>query len=93
MPRNHDRCPATVHLGAQAGPAVRVKVGVTVDDQQTQPAQIVQDRTQQRELTQVELARPVGEYLGQDRSAFGQHMREGGIAATTAAALAPPVLG
>ena len=31
-------------MRAQAGPAVRVKIGVAVDDQQAQPAQVGQDR-------------------------------------------------
>ena len=33
---------------------------------------------QRRELAQVELARPVAEYLGQDRGALSQHVCEGG---------------
>jgi hypothetical protein len=60
-------------------PASGVQVGVAVDDQQAQPAHIGQDRAQRRELAQVELARPVGRYPGQDRGAFGQHAGEGGI--------------
>ena len=48
----------------QAGPAAGVQIGVAVDHQQAQPAQILQDRTQRRELAQVELARPVGRYPG-----------------------------
>ena len=47
--------------------------------QARQPAQIVQDRAQRRQLAQVELARPVGRYPGDHRGAFGQHVREGGI--------------
>ena len=57
----------------------------TVDDEkqttnahELTPTQILQHRTQRRELTQVELARPVGRYLGDHRDAFGQHLREGG---------------
>jgi hypothetical protein len=65
-------------LRAQAGPAARVQVGVAIDHQQARPTQILQHRTQRRELTQVELARPVGRYLGDHRDAFGQHLREGG---------------
>jgi hypothetical protein len=64
---------------AQAGPAGRVQVGVPVDDQQAQPAQIVQDGAQRRELAPVELARPVGRYPGYQGGTFGEHMREGGI--------------
>ena len=33
---------------------------------------------QRRELAQIELARPVAEYLGQDRGALSQHVCEGG---------------
>ena len=67
-----------VRMRAQAGPAAGVQVGVAVDHQQVQPAQIVQDRAQRRQLAQVELARPVGRYPGYYRGAFGQHVREGG---------------
>ena len=59
--------------------AVRVQVGVAVDDEQAQPAQAGQDCAQRRELAQVELSRLVGRYLGDDRGAFGQHAGEGGI--------------
>ena len=68
-----------VRTRAQAGPAARVQIGVAIDHQQVQPAEILQDRTQRRELTQVELARPVGRYPGDYRGAFGQHVREDGI--------------
>ena len=54
----------------------RVQIGVPVDHQQAQPAQ---DRTQRRELTQVELTRPAGRYPGYRGGAFGQHVREGGV--------------
>ena len=60
--------------------AVQVQIGVAIDHQQAQPAQTVQDRAQRRQLAQVELARPVGRYPGDHRGAFGQHVREGGIA-------------
>jgi hypothetical protein len=56
-----------------------VQVGVAAGHQQVQPAEIVQDRAQRRELAQVELARPAGRYLGYYRGAFGRHVREGGI--------------
>ena len=46
--------------GAQAGPSVRVQVGVAVDDQQGHLGQAVQHRAQRRELAQVEPARLVG---------------------------------
>jgi hypothetical protein len=68
-----------VCMRAQAGPAAGVQIGVAIDDQQAQPAQIVQDRAQRRELAQVEVTRPVGRHPGYHRGAFGQHMREGGI--------------
>ena len=53
-----------VRMRAQAGPAAGVQIGVAIDDQQAQPAQIGQDRAQRRELAQVELTRPVGRYPG-----------------------------
>ena len=53
-----------VRMRAQAGAAAGVQVGVAVDDQQAQPAQIVQDRAQRREFAPVELTRPVGRHLG-----------------------------
>jgi hypothetical protein len=65
----------------RAGPTAGVQIGVAVGHQQAQPAQILQDRAQRRELAQVELARPAGRYLGYYRGAFGQHVREGGIGA------------
>jgi hypothetical protein len=68
-----------VRTRAQAGPAARVPIGVAAGYQQAQPAEIVQDRAQRRELAQAELARPAGRYLGYYRGAFGQHVREGGI--------------
>jgi hypothetical protein len=60
-------------------PAGGVQVGVAVDHQQAQLAQILQDGAQRRQLAQVELARPVGRYRGDQRGAFGQHVCEGGI--------------
>ena len=45
-------------MRTQAGPAAGVQIGVAIDHQQAQPAQIVQDRVQRREFTPVELARP-----------------------------------
>ena len=42
-----------VRMRAQAGPAARVQIGVAVDDQPAQPAQILQDRAQRREFAQV----------------------------------------
>jgi hypothetical protein len=68
-----------VRMRAQAGPAAGVQVGVAVDHQQAQPARIVQDRAQRRELAQVELARPAGRYPGAGRGAFGPHICEGGV--------------
>jgi hypothetical protein len=43
-----------VRTRAQAGPAAGVQVGVAIDHQQAQPAQILQDRAQRRELAQVD---------------------------------------
>ena len=60
-------------------PAGGVQVGVAVDHQQAQPAQVVQDRAYRGELAPVELARPVGRDPGHRRGAFGEHVREGGI--------------
>jgi hypothetical protein len=71
--------PNSACAGAQAGPAAGIQIGVAIDHQQAQPAQIGQDRAQRRELTQAELARPVGRYLRYHRGAFGQHLREDGI--------------
>jgi hypothetical protein len=65
-----------VRVRAQAGPAAGVQA---VDDQQAQPAQVVQDRAQRREFAPVELSRLVGECLGEDRGALGRQVREGGI--------------
>ena len=45
-------------MGAQAGPAARVQIGVTVHHQQLQPGDMVQDRVQRRQLPPVELTRP-----------------------------------
>ena len=53
------------------GQAAGVQIGVAIDHQQAQPAQILQDRTQRRDLAQGELARPVGRYPGDHRGAFG----------------------
>jgi len=41
-----------VRTRTQAGPAAGVQIGVAIDHQQAQPAQILQDRTQRRELAQ-----------------------------------------
>jgi len=68
-----------VRTGAQAGAPGGVQVGVAIDHQQAQLAQILQDRAQRRQLAQVELARLVGLYPRHYRSAFSQHLREGGI--------------
>ncbi len=46
---------------AQAGPAVRVEIGIAVDHQQAHLAQAVQDRAQRWEFSQVELAGLVGQ--------------------------------
>ena len=79
-------------MRTQAGSAAGVQIGVAIDHQQAQPAQIVQDRAQRREFAQVELARPVGRYLGYHRGAFGQHVREGGIGGQHGCRRAPPDL-
>ena len=63
----------------KAGSAGGIQVGVAADDQQAQPAQIVQDCSDRREFAQVELSRPAGEYPGYHGGAFGQHVDEGGI--------------
>jgi hypothetical protein len=68
-----------VRMCAQAGSAAGIQIGVTIDHQQAQPAQILQDRAQRREFAQVELARPVERYPGYYRGSLGQHVHEGGI--------------
>jgi hypothetical protein len=68
-----------VRVHAQAGPAAGIQVGVTIDDQQAQPAQAVQDRVQRRELAQVEPSWLIGRYAGDYGGALGQDVCEGGI--------------
>jgi hypothetical protein len=68
-----------VRMRAQAGPTGGVQVGVAVDHQRAQPAQIRQDRAQRRQLAQVELTRPVGRYPRYRCGVFSKHVREGGI--------------
>jgi hypothetical protein len=48
------------------------QIGVAIDHQQVQPAQIVQDRAQRRQFAHVELAWPTGRYRRGHRGAFGQ---------------------
>jgi hypothetical protein len=79
-------------MRAQAGPAAGVQVGVAVDDQQAQSAEIVQDRAQRREFAQVELARPVGSAWGRTAVRSASTCAKTASAASTAAARAPPVL-
>jgi hypothetical protein len=68
-----------VRMRTEAGPAAGVQIGVTAGQRQAQPAQIVRDRAQQRELAQAESARPAGRYPGYRRGASGHYVREGGI--------------
>ncbi len=79
-------------MRTQAGPTAGIQIGVAIDDQQAQPAHFGQDRAQRRKLAPAELTRPVGRYLGYDRGAFGQHVREGGIGGQHGCPRAPPVL-
>jgi hypothetical protein len=69
----------SVRVRTQAGPATGVMVGVTVDHQQAQLAQPMQDRANRRELTQIELTGAVRQHLRQNFSAFGHYLRQAGI--------------
>jgi hypothetical protein len=80
-----------VRVRAQAGPAAGVQVGVAVDNQQAQTAQIVQDRAQRREFAQVELARPVGGTQGMTAVRSACTQAKVASAARMAAARTPPV--
>jgi hypothetical protein len=76
-----------VRLRAQAGPAAGVQIGVAVDHQQAQPAQIAQDPPQRRELAPAELTRPIGRYLGgSSRVRSASTCARAALAASTAAA-------
>ena len=71
-----------VRMRSPAGPTTGVQVGVAVGHQQAQPGQTVQDHAQRWGLTQVELSRPVGRYLGPPRcvrpaGARTRHQRPG----------------
>ena len=50
---DHREAELGVRMRTQAGQAAGVQIGVAIDHQQAQPAQIGQDRTQRRELAQV----------------------------------------
>ena len=76
---DHRDTELSVRVSAEAGPAAGVKVGVTVDHQEAQPVQTVQDRAHRRKFAQIELTRPVRQYLGHDFSAFSHHLAEAGI--------------
>ena len=52
---DHRDAEPSARVRTQAGPAAGAKVGVTVDHQEAQTAQPVQDRAHRRELTQIEL--------------------------------------
>ena len=82
----------SVRMHTEAGPVAGAKAGVTVDHQETQPARPMQDRADRREFTQIELTRPVRQYLRQGFSALRHYLAEPGITAITAAARAPPEL-
>jgi hypothetical protein len=66
-------------MSAQPGASVRVQVGVAVDYQQGHSGQAVQHRVQRRQLTQVELARPVGLDFGHQLNSIGDHVGEGSV--------------
>jgi hypothetical protein len=76
---DHRDTELSVRVRTQAGPATGVKVGVTVDHQQAQLAQPMQDRANRRELTQIELTGAVRQHLRQNFSAFGHYLRQAGI--------------
>jgi hypothetical protein len=77
-PGHRDAGPG-VRIRAQAGTAGQVPAGVAVGHQQAQAVPAAQDRAQRQKLTQAEPARPARRYPGQDRGAFAQQVREGGI--------------
>ena len=82
-----------MRVRTQVGPAAGVQIGIAIDHQQAQAAHIVQDRAQRRELTQVELTRPVGRYPGDYRAVrSASTCAKAASAASTAAARAPPAL-
>jgi hypothetical protein len=66
-------------MGTQAGLAIRIQIGVPVNDQQGHPAQAVHDGAHRRELAQVELAGLVRRDIGHQLGAFGYQARESGV--------------
>ena len=60
---DHRDAELSVRVRTQAGTAAGVKVSVTVDHQENQPAQ---DRADRREFTQIELTKPVRQRLRHD---------------------------
>jgi hypothetical protein len=76
---DHRDAELSVRVRTQAGPAARVKVGVTVNHQKPQTAQPAQDRADRREFTQIELTGPVRQHLRHVFSAFGHYLAEAGI--------------
>jgi hypothetical protein len=76
---DHRDAELSVRMRAQARPAAGVEVSVAIDHQEAQSAQTVQDRTDRREFTQVELTRPVWPHLRHDFSPFSHYLAEAGI--------------
>ena len=90
---DHREAELGVRTRTQAGRPAGVQIGVAIDHQQAQPAQILQDRTQRRELAQAELARPgTGGTPGRTAVRSASTCAKAASAASTAAARAPPVL-
>jgi len=76
---DHRHAELLAGASAQARPAVRIQIGVAVDDEQGHLTHAVQNRAEWRELTQVEPARLVGLGLGYHRDAVACQAGEDGI--------------
>lgn len=67
-------------VGAQAGSAARIQVGVAVKYQQAHPVQASQHRAQRRQLAQVEAAWLIGRRCRHLGDAVGEQLAERGVA-------------